>query len=343
VISLKDISIVFQGKLPLKFSSEYQLFLANLAIIRSKFPESPIILGTWDGEDISGLHNIDYVFFLKDPGALGNFKNNSYSIKNNVNRQISCSSKILYEVRTQYTLKLRLDCEYIHMGFLDAYEQYGKTTGGSERIVVPNFFSIDPRMFEQMPFHVSDWFAFGPTSKLRKLWDAPLMTVEDSKYYDDQKYASHSTYFDRLFRSKFAIEQHITINYAKSLGYIVPSFHNDINVDVLRSHDQFVTRELLILNLDQFGIECRKYSNASKSSFQYFNCLNFLDWCLLNIKQDPLFVIDNEVHRLALKRARLKSIVRFFSVMANPWMKYIKIPFVKYFFSKFLRFVVKFN
>lgn len=341
MIKHKDISIVFQGIFPLEVTPEYQCILANIARVRSAFPNSPILLGTWEGCDVPRYLGINRVVFSKDPGALPSFKKNALQIVNNVNRQLVCSAQVLKEVHTKYTLKLRLDCALQHTGFLNYYAKYGKTSDDQERIAVPSFFTIDPRMYEQMPFHISDWFAFGPTTKLQQLWSAPFMTLDDSTYYDRNSSAPHSSYFDKLFRPRFAIEQHIAIHYAQCLGYITPSFHNDVSGEVLRSHDRFAAQELLILDLGQFGVNCQKYIKVSLSSFQQLNCLMFLDWYLLNAANDPEFTEDVTVYRAALKRAQMKKFMRMTSKITNPLMPLIKQHFVKSCASKTLRIAMR--
>jgi hypothetical protein len=337
MIKPKDISIVFQGNVPQKSTPEYHVIFANIAQIRRVFLDSPVLLGTWDGCIVPQNMGIDRVVFSKDPGPLPSFKKNALQIENNVNRQIFCSTQVLKEVQTKYTLKLRLDCALHHTGFLNYYVKYGKTADNQERIAIPCFFTIDPRMYEQMPFHISDWFTFGPTEKLQQLWDVPFMSRDDSTYYDRNSSAPHSSFFDKLFRSRFAIEQHIAIHYAQSLGYTIPAFHNDISGEVLRSHDSFVAREFLILDLDQYGLVCQKYAKVSRSSFQQLNCLKFLDWYLLNVANDPEFKVDSAIYRAAVKRTQIKKYIRLASIATDPLMPFIKQPVVKHCVSRVLR------
>jgi len=337
MIRNEDISIVFQGMLPLETSPEYRPILANIARVRCVFPDSPILLGLWEGCVVPQGLEIDLVVLSKDPGALPSFKKNALHIENNVNRQIFCSARVLKEVHTKYTLKLRLDCELNHTGFLNYYAKFGKTSDGQERVAIPCFFTVDPRMYEQMPFHISDWFAFGPTVKIQKLWDVPFMSLDDSTYYDRNSFAAHSSYFDKLYRSRFAIEQHVAIHYAQYNGYTTPSFHNDASSEVLLSHDSFVARELLILDLGQFGVNCQKYTKVLRSSFQQLNCLMFLDWYWLNVKNDTEFNVDILVYRAAEKRAKMKKLMRMGSKATNPLMPLIKQRLVKGCVSKILR------
>lgn len=337
MIAHQDISIVFQGKFPSVNSKDYQLCVANIIQARHILPGSPVLLGTWDGCEVPRHLGIDHIVFSKDPGSLPSFKKNTPLIKNNINRQIFSSARILKDVNTKYTIKLRLDCVLRHHEFFDYYAQYGKTSAGEERIAVPSFFTIDPRMYEQMPFHISDWFSFGPTRKLQKIWSAPLMTVDDATYYDRHLPASHSSYFDKLFRSRLAIEQHIATYYANALNYKTPVYHNDNSAEVLADHDKFSVRELLILDTDQFGIDCMKYQKVTKSSFQKLNCLMFLDWYLLNAADDCKFPVNEMIYQTALRRMLMKKAMRAVKKYIDPMMPIIRQPLIKLSLSKTLR------
>lgn len=337
MIAHQDISIVFQGKFPSNNSKDYQSCIANIARVRRILPDSPILLGTWEDCDVPRGAGIDHIVFSKDPGPLPSFKKNTPQIKNNINRQIFGSAEVLKYIGTKYTIKMRLDCVLNHLGFLNYYAKYGKTSDGRERVAVPSFFTIDPRMYEQMPFHISDWFSFGPTKKLQKIWSAPFMTLDDATYYDTRSPASHSSYFDKLFRSRLAIEQHIAIYYAGALDYKTPIFHNDISLEILDEHDRFSARELLILDTSQFGIDCEKYQKVSRSSFQRLNCIMFLDWYLLNATDDCEFPVDSRIYQAALKRMRMKKFMRTVSNITDPLMPIINQPLIKLSVSKTLR------
>ena len=296
------------------------------------------MFGTWENSTVRSIEGVDKIVLSKDPGALTSFKKNAPHIENNCNRQLLSSSETLKHVETPYTLKLRLDCTLHHTRFLEFFEKFGLTHQINERIVAPCYFTIDPRMYEQLPFHVSDWYSFGPTAKLQALWSAPFLNHCDSKYYDTKCHAPHSTYFDKLYRARHSTEQYISINYARNLGYTVPSFHNDIRDEVLRDHDRFMSEEFLILTPEQFGVSCDKYHKVSKSSLQHINCFNFLDWYFLAVGQNPGFSSDPYVLKAALSRVRTKHFFMLRKKSFDRIMPVITRPLLKWTISRILRF-----
>jgi hypothetical protein len=336
VINPRQISVVFQGQLPTA-QVEQQALGRAMAQLRKLLPGAPLMLGTWEGALPPAARAFDHVVQVADPGALSAFKHGAPSAMNNVNRQLAGSAAVLRDVDTAYVLKLRLDCEVKHAGFLDEYAHQGRNADGGERIAVPGFFTLDPRMFERMPFHISDWFAFGPADALRRLWSTAPMSVDAASHYERHVYAVHSNHFERRFRAKLAIEQHIACGYAKQLGYVTPAFHNDVRPEVLASHDRFVVRELLILDQARFGLACRKYGQVARSSLQYFNCLDFLDWYLLNAAADPGFVPEPSLMAAAQRRARAKSWMRAATVLTDPMMPLLRHPVIKACISRTLR------
>jgi hypothetical protein len=337
MIDTRAISVVFQGKLPLPASPAHRALGENIARLRVLLPGAPVMLGTWAGCTVAPEFGLDHVAYADDPGPLPSFKRNAGHVENNVNRQLVGTAAVLQHVATPYVLKLRLDTEVSHVGFLDWYARYGKNPDGRERIAVAGFFTLDPRMYERMPFHVSDWFGFGPTTQLCQLWSAPLMTAVDATWYDLRTQARNSTYFDRRYRAKFAIEQHIASHYARTLDYLTPAFHNDCSAGVLNSHDRFMEREMLVLDPHQYGLSCRSYPGVTRSSLQYFNCLSFLDWYLLNVAATPSLTVDQDLYAAALARRRRKDWMRRTMMLTDPLMPLVRQPLVKACVSKVLR------
>lgn len=337
MISSRSITVVFQGKLPPAGSPAHYALERNIVRLRSLLPGAPIMLGTWDGATVSKAFGFDRVAFSSDPGALPSFKKNAPRVENNINRQLAGMRDVLREVETPYVLKLRLDSEVSHVGFLACYSRYGRNPDGRERIAVGGFFTLDPRMFERMPFHVSDWFSFGPAVQMRQLWGAAFMTLDDATWYDRHPHAAHSTWFERCYRTRFAIEQYIAARYAAKLGYLTPQFHNDVHAEVLVSHDRFMQREMLVLDQAQSGLASSRYPMAPRSSLQYFNCLGFLDWYLLDASKGVVPKTDPAVHAMALVRQRRKDLMRRASILTNPLMPLIRQRWVKACVSRVLR------
>ena len=317
MIDPRDIAIVFQGRLPMPDTLGGRNLQRTIARLRLLLPHAPVYLGTWEGCPHAGSYGFDSVVMSADPGALPCCRRTGPAQPNNVNRQLAGAQAVLGCVERRYTLKLRLDCDVASTHFLDLYAAHGRSSGGNERIAVAGFSTLDPRMFEHMPFHVSDWFALGPTEKVRALWSAPLMTAAGATHYDRHPHAAGSGYFDRRYRARFAIEQHIAGHYAARLGYATPRFHNDASAGVLAAHDRFIAHELLLLDVPGCGIALPV---CEQSSLHHFGCLSFLDWYRESQRHDPARDADPALLGAATRRHAIKRRVRLAARLAEPWM-----------------------
>ncbi|HEU4686594.1 MAG TPA: WavE lipopolysaccharide synthesis family protein [Nitrospira sp.] len=272
-ISDADITIVYQG--PVASGTDATADLIRRT--RQALPHSPLVLSTWDGCQTSGL-DVDHVIFSEDPGGLPGIKRRDGAGEpNNVNRQLRSTQRGLADVATPYAIKIRTDCALDNAAFLQTYEAISAVSP-EPRLLTSSLFTIDPLMFEQMPYHVSDWFQFGPSALLRRYWSAPFMSAADASFYERHPYARHSTYLDRRFRTRLAVEQYLAVQFAGGLGYPVPRYHNDLSDGVLVGHRRFLARH--VIPVDPWNIRLRfpKYEWAYRSSFQRLNCLLFPDW-----------------------------------------------------------------
>lgn len=329
-----DLTIVMQGAVGAGTASRNAL-IENVMATRRAMPGVKVILSTWRGSDPQADWPVDLIVESHDPGQLPNFKYNSPRVMNNVNRQIVSSYAGLEAVKTRYALKMRADCCFTSAGFLEGLAQDSNTPSKS-RIVVPHLFSVDPRVFEQMPFHFSDWFQFGETEKIQQLWRTPLMTHGDAIYYDSHVHAPWSSRFDRRYRARFAAEQHVWMHYAKDAGYLCPDFLNDVSDSILESHDQFVAREIEIVDVTRSGLLFPRYDWALRSGFQRFNCLTASDWSVLESSHSGR-QIDSRTRITGMRRARVKPFLNALATRTEALAPALMSPLVKPLVSRFLK------
>ena len=314
----KDISIVLQGSFESDNQDQYQFYQENIRLLRELFPDATIILSTWEGTLICPELDIDLVVYNKDPGGLIGIKKCDINKANNINRQIVSTYQGLKHVTTFYAIKLRTDCYLEHSGFIKYFLEFSRD---QDRILSTSFFTIDPTMYEHMPYHISDWFQFGKTESLIKYWDVPLMTKAESEWYLHNKYAQKSGYFDREFISKFAVEQYLAINYAKKLGYLVPEYHNDDEKIILNSYYEFLAKEIVIIDPSQAGLKFPKYSWVYTSVLFSMSCINFLDW-YKNYTDINKVDKDDVIYSHCLARKRKKLLLRKVITLIEPISNY---------------------
>ncbi|HTL60020.1 MAG TPA: WavE lipopolysaccharide synthesis family protein [Nitrospira sp.] len=307
-----DVTIVFQG--PVVPGADGTA--GQIARTRQAFPQARFVLSTWVGSDCRDIR-ADRIVFSEDPGGLPGIKRrDGRNELNNVNRQLRSTTRGLAVVETGYAIKIRSDCALDHRGVLDAFDRWS-AVGPASRLVACSLFTIDPQMFEQMAYHVSDWVQCGATGVLQQYWSAPFMDETDATYYERVPYGRHSTFMDRRFRCRLAVEQYVACRYAACLGYAVPAFHNDIRPEVMRDHRRFLAEQMAIVDPWEIGLHFPKYAWAYRSAFQRLNCLLFEDWYQLYREEYGARSGDAPVDRRARSRRRRKRMARALSQLVD--------------------------
>jgi hypothetical protein len=306
-----DITLVFQGVFKPWVTREREDFVRNIALTRKALPGARIVLSTWKDADLPRGLRLDAVVESVDPGGLAPLKLDDRK-PNNINRQLLTTQAGLAAVTTPYVAKLRTDCFLEHAGFLDYYLEQRALDGGRERLLASSFFTLDPSLFERLPYHISDWFHFGPTALVRAYWSAAPMSMDDAQYHETHPHSPGSSVFERRFRARCAVEQHIGTAFAASLGYACPRFLNDVSDAVLHDYRRFLGHEMMLLDPWQIGLRFDKYGWVGSSPFQRLNNLMFLDWAaLVDEAARPAGPGGQAaLHRLISERQRQKALAR---------------------------------
>lgn len=304
-----DLTLVYQGVFRPYIARDGEDALSNLRRARKALPGACIILSTWEGAELPRHLPVDAVVRSPDPGPLAPLKLHDAKA-NNVNRQLVSTRAGLDAVTTPYAAKLRTDCWLEHAGFLDFHAEQSSRECGRERLLACSFFTLDPTVFERLPFHLSDWFQFGPTEMMRRYWSAPPMDAEQGRYHELHPHAPDAAYFERQFRARFAVEQHYCRHYAQTLGYGGPAFLNDTSGAVMAEFRRFLAREVMLLDPWQIGVVCPRYAWVGNSLFQTLNNLTHLDWLALNPDYLDLDPEAAGLRKLINERQRRKAIAR---------------------------------
>lgn len=202
-IDSTEITILVHGKI----EKQTKDVLNN---IRKLFKDSPIILSTWRGSDITGL-DFDILVENKDPGAkifnapseakLDEYGFACFSINgkkyknipkpNNVNRIIKTVQAGIEKVQTKYCLRLRTDLILKNKNFLNYWNKYpdrdSNFTIFKHRILNSSTFAqfahVMKKDIQLLPFHMSDWIHFGLTEDIKLLYSCPFQDIEASSQY----------------------------------------------------------------------------------------------------------------------------------------------------------------
>lgn len=304
-----DISLVFQGAFTPYVTRDRETYARNIKRSRKVLPGARIILSTWEGADLPPGLEVDKLVLSKDPGPLAPLKLDDDKA-NNGNRQLITTQAGLAAVTTPYAVKMRTDCFLEHAGFLDYHAEQVKRDRGRERLLACSFFTLDPTIFERLPYHLSDWFHFGPTALLQSYWSAEPFSLDHARFHESHAHAEGSTFFEKKFRARFAVEQHICTQFAESLGYATPRYLNDVSDKVLNDFYRFLAHEIMLLDPWQIGLVFNKYNWVGGSAFQRMNNLMNLDWIALHDPQIDGHSNAAPLRRMIEQRVRKKNLVR---------------------------------
>ncbi|KGY11284.1 wavE lipopolysaccharide synthesis family protein [Vibrio tubiashii] len=168
-MKFEDITFVVQGPIHPTITQR------SILTLKEVFPGSHIILSTWEGEDVSGLH-VDVVIFNQDPGSTTFvYSKKDKAVKVNINRQIASTYYGLKAVKTKYAAKLRADNVLHSTNIINLFEQYSlrdeRYSFLNQRLVCSNFYAKEFERGLCVPYFYSDFFQFGKTTDLLNVWN----------------------------------------------------------------------------------------------------------------------------------------------------------------------------
>lgn len=277
-IDTKDISIVVQGAVT-KATSR------TLETVKKFLPGATVILSTWKHQDISELP-YDILVENEDPGAFP-CDALQYSVMNNINRQLISTQNGLRHCATLYAAKIRSDFYLESADFLKCFNKYKKYDPEfcfvKERIVGCTVYSRNPRSKITpltMAYCPSDFFFFGYSEDLKKLFDRPLISDVNEKMffelYPENK--SQLNYKDAL--CQFMPEQSIWMGFIKKYIADLDCRHrDDITEKNIILTEKTFANNLVLYSSDDLGVCASSQTLFSKGIPE--NCLTHEDWVSL--------------------------------------------------------------
>jgi len=180
-INPNDITFVVQGAVNDKPTVKKCLYS-----IRSLFPGSIIILSTWKNSDVSELDFDELVRSSEECPTYKFYKH--LSIVNNINKQIISSRNGLRYVNTKYAVKMRSDIVFKSDNLLwiaPLTNKKSKKSYLNSKIIISYDLSINAKKTKLL-FHFNDWFLAGETLDLKKVFNIPLMSLKDLKFFENR-------------------------------------------------------------------------------------------------------------------------------------------------------------
>lgn len=265
-IKTKDISVVVQGAI----HSEWTPLV--LKSIRKALPNATIILSTWEGTNVSEL-DYDVLVLNKDPGP--NICSDGSSF--NLSRQIYSTIQGLKKVKTKYAIKIRSTCMLNDGRFLKFFDKFNQFLPRHQifkkRILIPSHYTVLGAGEDEYSdistkylFEISDWFFFGLTKDLIKLFDIPLAPQKHT-YALKHYMANHELLLTKRNKpgAQYLDQQYIFIQCLLKEGKeIYFKDWTDISFDSLLASRLFIVNNFVVLDYKkELNIEDLKYKNVS--------------------------------------------------------------------------------
>lgn len=261
MIKSEDISVIIQGAI------DRELTQKCLKSIRKKFPNAKIILSTWEE---SNVENLDYDTLLLNTDPSG-FKDKNVNFTNNLLRQLVSTQNALKVVDTKYTIKMRTDIIFENNNFLKFWNKFSKRDDNyniyKHKIISSSFFFkrflCDKKGLSVMPvpFHISDWFQFGLSEDIKKLYNIELpKEPEQAEFLFNNPYKGFNVNLLQASH-QYAPEQYIAYNsYKKHIKHTPVSFQNymDFNSNNIEESEKFIINNFIILSPKEIGFMCLK-------------------------------------------------------------------------------------
>ncbi|WP_039795474.1 WavE lipopolysaccharide synthesis family protein, partial [Komagataeibacter europaeus] len=221
---------------------------------------------------------------------------------NNCNLQIESAKAGLEHANTEYVLRTRSDILFIDDKFIDFYIKNQalprhRFAALKQRVLISEFFTLNPYTFETLPFHYSDWFHFGLTEDVRCLWDVPPYDIMDATYYERNPYQKSTGYREKKFLSKYAVEQYLYFTvFKKFFPELTLDYHDDhtsIKESIGILADNFVISDII-----EVQTYFKKYEHLGKDEYIHSICIPYIMWKKIinnNEKIDYEFLFSKDI------------------------------------------------
>lgn len=270
-IDSKDITVVIQGSTLAQFQGR-SCVEATVKSVKKVLPQASIIISTWVGEEVFDL-GVQKVIYNIDPGAKTR-DCSEFGKPNNVNRQIVSTINGLREVKTKYAMKLRSDFLLLGDEFLKYYEKVSKLKTDanyqifSSRVLCAMFGTRKPiAKYYNLPFHVADFWTFGLTEDLIKLYDIALVTDEEFSWF----MVDRGVKLDIWAKNRYNAEQSIWINCLRAQGVEVGcEYSTHVNEEIIEQSDRFLVNNFYPIAFKKIELLPQKKNLRSKEALSAY-------------------------------------------------------------------------
>lgn len=254
MIESREVSVVIQG--PVRNATK-----ACFDSVRRILPNAEVIFSTWEHENLDGLEPDRLVRSILPPAFP---QHRASGTLNNLNRLIRSSKAGVELAERTYVLKIRSDLILDNDKFIQNFDLYparGSRSVFSHKVIVPLTFSRREYRRWPVPFHLSDWAAFGFREDIRNIF-LPVEEVKEPEFAEYFLNRKVQTPFGTT-TYRMAPEQYFCYSvFLHAFDDLVMKDASDASNELIRVADDFVVSNYLILNYDNTGWRIDKYPES---------------------------------------------------------------------------------
>ncbi|WP_422766787.1 WavE lipopolysaccharide synthesis family protein [Photobacterium leiognathi subsp. mandapamensis] len=296
-IQSKEISFVIQGAV----NNTYAIKV--ISSIRKNFPESELILSTWNGSNINEeiRSMLDVVLESEDPGDYTNKEDTPI----NVNRQIVSTRNGISKTTREYIVKTRTDIVFENSNILyELSRNYSRNklfSISNEFILASDFSTRSHLKGLKVPFWICDFIYAGKRDDIKKLFSLKNYPID---FFSEYEKGHPKTYQDKRHIYKYTPESYISYEYLDSKKTIKFEHSYDNNLEALRYYHNYLINNFVILNKRQLGVSSLKYYlpfssrnymftntdwRISRKEFKFFSkdtfyeLIEFIEWIYIKL------------------------------------------------------------
>ncbi len=260
MIADEKISFIVQGQIS-------NLTKKTTTSIRLFFPQSTIIISTWKNNKIDDL-DYDSLILSDDPGGV-EAKVSGGSV--NTLRQIISTSEGLKKCNTEYVAKIRSDMIFYGNNLPLYYEKYKNFERNSEifssRVLILENGTLNPRGLYEMPYHFGDWFYFGKTKDIKKIFDINFSKEDELKnafYWKNRNFPKNN--INKKYYMRFRSETILTYFHIKKKIKNILLHSNDVSSDNIKQSEFHLVNDYLLASMKSIQLKNLKHSRTSSLS-----------------------------------------------------------------------------
>jgi len=243
--------------------------------IRRFFPDSRIILSTWEGSDAVDVA-CDELLLNVDPGSPSDsyFPDSPYNRPNSVNRMIVSTAAGLAASRTPWSVRVRSDFVFTSAALLERdaesrtvfWRRDPRWQVFEEPILCPSLYAVDT--FKQpLAYHPSDMLHVGRTADLQKLWNGALMMPGQLAFCSHNDLDGH----EYRLAMQFTPEQWIWLSCLSRAGIAchTPAWYYQFSPAIEHDSTRLLLNNFMVVDYRDCGVTSRfdAYADSSKRTW----------------------------------------------------------------------------